>query len=93
MKPGPGNPPIPKKWPKGYTVFSQMKGRAVERIELYAETDSHVVSICFQDQTDFTVKIDLMVDARLGFVAVQSDRSNGDQQVVGRWPADGSQEP
>jgi len=76
----------PNQWPKGYTVFSQMKGRAVERIELYAGTDSHVISICFQDQTDFTVKIDLMIDARLGFVTVQSDRSTGDQQVLKLWP-------
>lgn len=78
----------PKKWPKGYTVFSEMKGRTVERIELYAAMDSHCISICFQDQTDFTVRLDLMIDARLGFVALQSDRNTGEQQVVARWPAE-----
>jgi hypothetical protein len=79
---------IPKKWPKGYTVFSEVKGRAVERIELYAEMDSYCVSIWFQDQTDFTVRINLMIDARLGFVALQSDRSAGDQRVLERWPSE-----
>jgi hypothetical protein len=80
-------PPSGKQWPKGYTVFSQMKGRTVERIELYASPESHCVSVCFQDQTDFTVKINLVtMGARLEFVALQSDRNNGDQQVLERWP-------
>jgi hypothetical protein len=75
-----------KKWPKGYTVFSEVKGRTVERIEVYASMDSHCVSICFQDQTDITVSIDLIVNARMGFVVLQSDRSTGDQQVLQSWP-------
>jgi hypothetical protein len=75
-----------KKWPKGYTVLSEVKGRTVERIEVYASTDSHCVSICFQDKTDTTVRIDLIMDARLGFVVLQSDRSIGDQRVLKSWP-------
>ena len=67
-------------------VFSQVKGQTVERIELYASMDSHCVSICFQDQTDFTVKIHRMVDSRLGFVVLLSDRSTGDQQALECWP-------
>jgi hypothetical protein len=60
----------------------------VERIELYVAMDSHCISICFQDQTDFTVRLDLMIDSRLGFVALQSDRNTGDQQMVARWPSE-----
>jgi hypothetical protein len=87
-KPTPKNiPPGGKQWPKGYTVFSQMKGRTVERIELYASPESHCVSVCFQDQTDFTVKINLVtMGAWLEFVASQSDRSSGNQQVLEAWP-------
>jgi hypothetical protein len=81
------HPPTGKRWPKGYTVFSQMKGRTVERIELYASPESHCVSVCFQDQTDFIVKINLVtMGARLEFVALQSDRSSGDEQVLEAWP-------
>ena len=76
----------PAQWPKGYTVFSEFKGRTVERVEVYAALDSHCISICFQDQTDFTVRIDVIMDARLGFVVLQSDRSTGDQRVLKSWP-------
>ena len=76
----------PAQWPKGYSVFSEFKGRTVERVEVYAALDSHCVSICFQDQTDFTVRIDVIMDARLGFVVLQSDRSTGDQRVLKSWP-------
>jgi len=81
--------PAPKQWPKGYTVFSQMKGRTVERVELYASPESHCVSVCFQDQTDFTVKIDLVTrSAYLEFVVSSSDRNTGNQQVLDSWRTD-----
>jgi hypothetical protein len=83
---GGADSPASKKWPKGYTVLSEVKGRTVERIEVYAALDSHCVSICFQDQTDITVRIDLIMDARLGFVVLQSDRITGDQRVLKSWP-------
>jgi hypothetical protein len=82
----------PKKWPKGYTVFSQMKGRVVERIELYAAVDSYCISVCFQDHTDFTLKIDLIIESRMGFAALHLNRTTGNQLVLERWPA-ADQEP
>ncbi len=78
--------PSGKPWPKGYKVFPQMKGRTVERVELYASPDSHCISVCFEDQTDFTVKIDLVTrSAYLEFVASETDRNTGSQQVLESW--------
>jgi hypothetical protein len=71
----------PKKATRGCTVFSEMKGRTVEKIELSVSADYHCISIRFLDKTDFTVEI----DPCLRFTALHSEWKTGNQRVLKRW--------
>lgn len=69
--------------PTGCVQYTEMKGRTVERIEVYLSSDYPCVSVRFEDKTDFTVEI----DARLVFTAQHSDWKTGNMRVLKRWPA------
>jgi hypothetical protein len=71
----------PKKSTRGHTVFSEMKGRTVDKIELCVSADYHCVSIRFLDNTDFSVEI----EPCLRFKALHSDWKAGNQRVLKRW--------
>ena len=71
----------PEKATRGCTVFSEMKGRTVEKIELFVSADYHCISIRFLDKTDFTLEI----DPCLRFTALHSDWKMGNQRVLKRW--------
>lgn len=71
------------KCPNSLTTFPEMKGRTVERIDVYLSSDYHSVSVRFEDKTDFTVEI----DTRLVLTALHSDWKAGNMRVLTRWPA------
>jgi len=60
-----------------------MKGRKVERIDVWFSSNYPCVSVRFEDKTDFTVEI----DTRLVFTALHSDWKTGNMRVIRRWPA------
>ena len=62
-------------------MFSEMKGRTVEKVELCLSADYRCISIRFLDKTDFTVEI----DPYLKFTALHSDWKKGNQRVLRRW--------
>jgi hypothetical protein len=77
----------PKKGTRERTVFSEVKGRTVEKIELSVSADYHCISIRFLDKTDFTVEI----DPCLRFTALHSDWKTGNQRVLKRWATVGGE--
>jgi hypothetical protein len=67
----------------GCVGFPEMKGRTVERIEVWLSSGYRCVSIRFEDNTDFTVEF----DTRLVCQALHSDWKTGNMRVLKRWPA------
>ncbi len=63
--------------------FPEMKGRTVERIEVWLSSDYRCVSIRFEDNTDFTVEI----DTRLVCHALHTGWKTGNMRVLKRWRA------
>jgi hypothetical protein len=70
------------KRPNSLTTFREMKGRTVERIEVFVSSDYRCVSIRFEDKTDFTVEL----DTRLVLTALHSGWKSGNMRVLKRWP-------
>jgi len=63
--------------------YKEMKGRTVERIEVWSSSEYRCISIRFEDKTDFTVEI----EPRMAFHALHSDSKTGEMRVLKRWPA------
>lgn len=86
MKTRPGKKKQPlqrRRWLQSCVRYKEMKGRTVERIEVWFSSDYHCVSIRFEDKTDFTVEI----DTQMVFHALHSDWRTGNMRVLKRWPA------
>ena len=62
--------------------FPQMKGRTVEKLELFTSSDDHSIEIQFQDKTLLSFRLEL------GFTlnAEYLDSKTGDGRVIKRWP-------
>ena len=76
-------PLIERRFP--YTRFvelPQIKGRSVEKIEIFTAPEYNSITIDFQDKTALTLTIDPYF--KLG--AELSDIKSGDQQTIQEWP-------
>jgi hypothetical protein len=71
-----------RRLPSECVRYTEMKGRTVERIEVWLSSDYHCVSIRFEDKTDFTVEM----DTRMICHALHSDWKTGNMRVLKRWP-------
>ena len=75
---------IERKLPRRkFVEFPQMKGRIVERIELFLMSNIRSLTIYFQDKTF----LNLLIEPLLSIASRFSDRSTGDEKVLKRWPA------
>ena len=65
-----------------FVEFTEMKGRTVEKIELFTTGEYHSISIDFQDKTALHLRIDP------GFIlnANFADTKTGDINVIHEWP-------
>ena len=63
-------------------IFPEARGRTVELVELFTDSDFPCVSIRFQDSTDLTV----VIDPVLTFSASFSKWKDGNECVLKRWP-------
>ena len=63
-------------------IFPEVRGRTVELVELFTDSDFPCVSIRFQDATDLTV----VIDPALTFSASFSKWKDGNECVLKRWP-------
>lgn len=63
--------------------FPQMKGRTIEKIEFFTDTDYHEIAIRFQDGTLLTLGIEpcFLLDAEF------SDATPDSLRVIKEWPA------
>ena len=73
-----------KKIPGSRVVeFPQIKGRTVEKVQLFTSAEAHSISIRFADKTDLR----FVIDSWFTFQADHSDWRTGNQRVLKRWPA------
>jgi len=65
-----------------FVEFPGMKGRTVEKIELFTMSDYHSLTVYFQDKTFLSLVLEpsLLLDSHF------SDVSTGDERIVKRWP-------
>lgn len=85
MKTRPGKkkqPPRRRRWLQRCVRYKEMKGRTVERIEIWFSPEYRCISVRFEDKTDFTVEI----TPRMAFRATHSDLKTGEMRVLKRWP-------
>ena len=61
--------------------FPEARGRTVEMVELFADSDFPCISIRFKDKTDLTV----VIDPLLSFSADFSDWKTHNQRVLKTW--------
>ena len=82
--PGPASfPLIERKLPhRKFVEFTEMKGRTVEKIELFTTGEYHSISINFQDRTALHLRIDPAFVLNADF----SDTRTGDVEVIHEWP-------
>ena len=59
-----------------------MKGRILERVEIYTATGHHSLTFDFADQTSLS----LLLDPCLFITAELSDISSGNERTLKRWP-------
>ena len=59
-----------------------MKGRTLERVEIYTATGYHSLTFDFEDQTSLS----LLLDPRLFITAELSDISSGSERTLKIWP-------
>ena len=81
--------PTPRKrrYAGQHLEFPRMKGRKVEKIEIFSDTDHHSIVIEFQDKT----ALDLEIEPSFTLKAVQEDFRSSEVKVLRRWPAMHSQ--
>lgn len=73
---------IERKLPyRKFAEFPQMKGRTVERIEIFTLSNTHSLTIYFQDKTF----LNLLIEPSLSIASRFSD-GRGDEKVLKRWP-------
>ncbi len=73
---------IEKKSSSGKVVeFPQMKGRTVEKLELFTSADDHSVAIQFQDRTLLSLRFELGFTVSADYL----DFKTGDGRVIKRW--------
>ncbi len=63
--------------------FPNMKGRKLEKVEIYTSGERYSIVIAFQDRTF----LNLAIEPGFTLHAVQEDRQPGDMKVLRRWPA------
>ena len=74
---------IERKFPHTrFVEIPQVKGRTVEKIELFTASEYHSITIDFEDKTALTLTIEPCF--QLG--AELSDIKTGDQQTIQEWP-------
>ncbi len=61
--------------------FPQMKGRTVEKLELFTSTDDHSIAIRFQDRTLLSLRFELGFTVSTEYL----DFKTGDGRVIKRW--------
>jgi hypothetical protein len=80
-----GKPPhlIEKKFPgRKFVEFPEMKGRTVEKIEVFTTPEYHSITIAFQDKTLLNLAVEPGFTLR---GSLQSIRT-GNARVLRRWP-------
>ena len=65
-----------------FIEFPQMKGRTIDKVELYTTPSYHSLTLHFQDKTALTLVIDLGFLMTARFV----DAITGNERVLKRWP-------
>jgi len=63
--------------------FPNMKGRKLEKVEIYTSGGHHSIVIGFADKT----ALDLAIEPGFTLRAVQRDRQPGGLKIIRRWPA------
>jgi len=65
-----------------FIEFPSVKGRTLEKVELFTIPEHHSITLYFQDETFLTLVIEpgFLIDAHM------SDLSTGDERVLRRWP-------
>ncbi len=73
-----------KRMPSGRRVvdFPQIKGKTVERIELYTSDDYHAISVRFQDRTSLNFAIDPGFTVKTDY----EDWKTGNGRRLKSWP-------
>ncbi len=61
--------------------FPQMKGRTVEKLELFTSAEDHSIAIQFQDRTLLSFRLELGFTLTADYL----DFKTGDGRVVKRW--------
>ena len=61
--------------------FPQMKGRTVEKVELFTSADDHSIAIQFQDKTLLSLHFELGFTLSADYL----DLKTGDGRVIKRW--------
>src|SRR5437879_3695110 len=65
-----------------FVEFPQMKGRTVEKIELYTTLEHHSIAIDFQDQTALHLRLQPCFMLNADFVDVRT----GSVRAIREWP-------
>ncbi|HWZ44302.1 MAG TPA: hypothetical protein VNW97_12560 [Candidatus Saccharimonadales bacterium] len=75
---------IERKFPgRRFVEFPRMKGRTVDKIELFTTSEYHSITVSFLDKTALT----LVIDPGFKLKADYQDRKSGDARKVKSWPA------
>lgn len=74
---------IERKFPHTrFVEIPQMKGRTIEKIELFTASEYRSITIDFQDKTALTLTIEPCFQLGAEF----SDVKSGNQQTIQEWP-------
>ena len=74
---------IERKLPfRKFVEFLHMKGRLLDKIELFTTPEHHSLTLNFQDKTSLT----LVIEPCFLIFANFSDVSTGSQRILKRWP-------
>ena len=60
-----------------------MKGRTVEKIEMFTTTEYHSITVAFQDKT----ALNLAVEPGFTLLATLESLKAGNVRMIKRWPA------
>lgn len=64
-----------------FVEFPQMKGKMLDKVELFTTSGYHSISLDFQDRTSLTLRIEPCFSLQ----ATYSDVKHGDQEILEEW--------
>ena len=64
-----------------FVEFTQMKGKTLDKVELFTTPEYHSISLDFQDKTSLALRI----EPCFALQATYSDFHTGDQEILEEW--------